>query len=147
MGAQKAEKLLTEQNLFSSEDIQDICQAIRYHNTVLYKGEYPLLEILRAADMMDMFGVISIQRALESKAHLPKFDPNNIKGETWSLSASQFDKRFKSGLGIGPTIVDQINFQISCFDNLTIESAKEAAKPLIEEMRQYILNLDHENSK
>jgi hypothetical protein len=94
--------------------------------------------------MMDLFGAVGIMRAFTSKASKPEYDINNIKGITWGATAKDFDVRFSSGLGIGDYIIDQINFQISCYDNLNIETAKELAKPLLDYMRNYIICLEKE---
>ena len=56
----------------------------------------------------------------------------------------RFDERIVKGLGIGETIIDQINFQMSYYDNLNTEAAKRLAKPLVEFMKEYVVQLEHE---
>lgn len=143
IGAEMAAKFLTENNLLTQNKIAEICNAIKYHNKNR-EGDGKLLKILRDADMMDLFGAVGIMRAFTSKSSKPEYDVADIKGETWQMQAVDFDKRFDSGIGIGNFIVDQINFQISCYGNLSTESAKQFAKPLVEFMTDYIKQLDTE---
>ena len=72
--------------------------------------------------------------------------PAQLKGETWGMPASAFTRRFAEGQGTGDYIVDQINFQISCYDNLSTAAARRAAVPLVEFMKAYIVQLDAEVS-
>jgi HD superfamily phosphodiesterase len=134
---------LAANNLLAPAGITEVCQAIKYHSKNR-EGSGKLLEILRDADMMDMFGAMGIMRAYTSKAAQPAYDAVNIKGETWQMSAQDFDRRFDEGLGIGHFIIDQINFQISCFDNLSTDSAKALARPLVDFMKKFILELARE---
>lgn len=143
VGAEMAAKFLTENNLLQQNKIDEVCNAIKFHNKNR-EGEGKLLKILRDADMMDLFGAIGIMRAFTSKSSKPEYDVADIKGETWQMSNSDFDKRFDNGIGIGNYIIDQVNFQISCYDNLSSESAKQFAEPLVEFMKDYIKQLDTE---
>jgi hypothetical protein len=127
--------------LLSKEAINEIYYAIKHHNTN-QKKPGTLLAILRDADMLDAMGIIGLMRAFNSKAHLPDYDPKNIKGVTWKFRNIDFDKRFAKKLGVGPTIIDQINFQISFFDNLNTKSARMLAKPLIDDMKKFVMKLD-----
>lgn len=146
VGAEMARKFLEENNFFVDDEIDEICNAIRFHNKNR-GGEGELLDILRDADMIDMFGAIGIMRALTSKHSKPQFDSSDVKGKTWEMSAKDFDDRFDSGVGIGDFIVDQVNFQISCYDNLKTETAKEYAKFSIEFMKGYLRQLEFEVEK
>lgn len=143
VGAEMAAKFLKEKNLFSQEKVDEICHAIRYHNKNR-EGEGNLLKILRDADMMDLFGAVGIMRAFTFKSSQPEYDPVNIKGETWKMTASDFDRRFDSNTGTGNFIVDHINFHISCYDNLSTETARQFAKPLVKFMINFINQLDTE---
>ncbi len=143
VGAEMSAKFLTENNLLTQDKIAEICNAIKFHNKNR-EGEGKLLKILRDADMMDLFGAVGIMRAFTSKSSKPEYDVADIKGETWQMKAVDFDKRFDGGIGIGNFIIDQINFQISCYDNLSTESARQFAKPLVEFMTDYIKQLDIE---
>lgn len=143
VGAEMTAKFLIENNLLDQDKIDEICNAIKFHNKNR-EGEGKLLKILRDADMMDLFGAVGIMRAFTSKSSNPEYNVVDIKGETWQMKAVDFDKRFDSGIGIGNFIIDQINFQISCYDNLSTESAKQFAKPLVEFMKDYIKQLNLE---
>jgi len=143
IGAEMAARFLRDNNLFPEERIEEIANAIRFHNSNR-EGSGKLLGILRDADMIDAFGAVGIMRAFTSKSSKPEYDPQNVKGDTWGISARGIDERFDRGLGVGDYIVDQINFQISYYDNLTTRTAKRLAKPLVEFMKDYIVRLEAE---
>ena len=143
IGAEMTAKFLLKNNLLTQEKINEVYNAIKYHNKNR-EGKGELLKILRDADMMDLFGAVGIMRAFTSKSSKPEYNSANIKGETWGMTSNDFDKRFDNGVGIGNFITDQINFQISCYDNLSTETAKQFAKPLVEFMENYIKQLDAE---
>lgn len=143
VGAIMAAQFLEKSQILSLEKIFEVCNAIKFHNKNR-EGAGRLLDIIRDADMMDLFGTIGIMRAFMSKATYQEYDETNIKGETWKMTASDFDKRFDSGIGIGQYIVDQINFQISCYDNLSTDSAKLLAQPLIKTMQDFLIQLEQE---
>ena len=143
IGAQTATRFLKENGLFAEEKIKEIANAIRYHSSPR-DGSGKLLEILRDADMMDAFGAIGIMRAFTSKSSKPEYNPENVKSDTWEITSRGFNQRFDKGLGIGDYIIDQINFQISYYDNLSTETAKQLAKPLVEFMKNYIIQLENE---
>ena len=107
-----------------------------------------LMEIIRDADLMDALGAIGLMRALTSKAFLPEYDPENIKGEGWNLSPAEFIQKFgfdsKRGLAPVNTIIDQINQQIRSIENLHTTTAKRLGAPLIEFMKQFVKKLDSE---
>ncbi len=141
-GAEIATGYLREQGWFNDKEIATIAEAISCHSSMSGGGR--LGEILRDADKLELFGAIGIMRAFTSKYMKSEYDPSDIRGETWEMTADDFTKRFKSGIGIGNYIVDQMNFQLSCYDNMSTETAKQLARPLVEFMRAYIIQLDLE---
>ena len=153
LGAEIAERFLKERSAFAEEQIEQIVLAIRYHGsrpsmvadlltTIGEKGR--LLEIIRDADTLDALGAVGLMRAFTSKSDKPEYALGNVKGDTWGLSSKGFSERFAQGLGIGETIIDQINFQISLYDNLSTETARRLAKPLVKFMREYLVQLERE---
>lgn len=153
LGAEIAESFLKENTTIAEEQIEQITLAIRHHcsppslvadllRTIGEKGR--LIAIIRDADTMDAIGAVGLMRAFTSKAAKPEYDPENFKGDTWGLSGIEFDERFAQGLGIGETIIDQINFQISYYDNLNTGTARRLAKPLVDFMKEYVVQLKHE---
>jgi HD superfamily phosphodiesterase len=136
VGAGLAATFLQEHDLFDEAAIQEIVYAIRYHMSLNGKGQ--LLAILQDADILDLLGAVGLMRGFTSKWDKPDYDPEAIKGETWGMSAGQFTERFHNGMGIGDTIVDQINFQISCYENLSTAAAKVFGQPLVAFMRQFM---------
>jgi hypothetical protein len=83
-------------------------------------------------------------RAFTSNYSKSEYDPENVKGETWGLAIGEFEDRFADGKGVGPTIADQINMQLSLYGNLRTETAKKTAEPLVAYMRAYLEQLERE---
>jgi HD superfamily phosphodiesterase len=144
MGAELAARFLQENKLFAPDEIAEICEAIVHHGRL--DGTTPLIHILRDADILDLLGTVGIMRAFTSKAQKPVYLPEHPRGETWSLSANDFTVRFQAGVGIGPTILDQINFGMSCYENLCTETAREWGRPLRDTMRQFVIQFANEVS-
>ena len=144
VGAEMAEQFMEEHQLFTSDEISEITHAIHWHDSVK-QDDSLLLAILRDADMLEIFGAVGLMRGMMFGSTLPEdYDPANIRGETWSMTARDFDARFAEGKRTGPTLVDHLNFQISCYDNLNTETAKQLALPLIDFMRSYVNQLVRE---
>jgi uncharacterized protein len=142
VGANIAGKFLTEQAVFTVPQIAEITEAIRQHSSLQVSNK--LGEILQDADILDLLGAVGLMRGFNSMGHKPEYDSQNVKGETWGLSSDQFTARFKSGIGVGPYILDQINFQISCAENLHTDSAKLFAKSLVAFMKALMEQLELE---
>lgn len=141
-GAEMAAQFLRENGLFSDPEITEIAMAIRNHTSL--DGEGTLDVILRDADILDLLGPVGIMRAFTSKAAQPEYLPDNVKGDTWGITAVEVTERFTSGQGIGPTIVDHLNFQISCYENLHTPSAREWARPLQAYMCSFLCELEEQ---
>ena len=144
VGAGLAGKFLQENELFTPNEIAEICEAIVYHGRL--DGNTPLIHILRDADILDLLGNVGIMRAFTSKANLRVYHPEHPCGETWGLTAADFTERFQASIGIGPTIMDQINFQMSCYENLCTETARAWGRPLRDTMRQFVTQFAQEIS-
>lgn len=145
IGAELAARFLQENKLFPQNEIEEICVAIVDHGRL--DGTAPLSHILCDADRLEMLGNVGIMRAFTSKAHLPVYHPEQPRGETWGFSADGFTARFQAGVGVGSTVLDQINFQISCYENLNTETAKAWGRPLRDIMRQFVINFAQEVSR
>ena len=138
-GAQAAAEFLEREGLFERDDIAVIAEAIRYHDRNR-EGAGPLLDVLRDADMMEIFGAVGILRS----PSMPICALDSPRGETWGFSAADFDARFDSGIRVGDTMVDFLNFHISCLDNLATETARTLARPRVEFVRAFIEELEQE---
>jgi HD superfamily phosphodiesterase len=158
LGAEIAEKYLTENTDLTEEVIGLITDAIRHHSSPPLVAEEhlaalgkkgTLLEIIRDADNLDALGTVGLMRAFTSKHFLPEYNPQNIKGDGWDLSSEDFRKKFgfdsKEGLAPVKTIIDQVNQQIRYFDeNLHTYTAKKLARPLVRFMKDFVIQLENE---
>jgi putative nucleotidyltransferase with HDIG domain len=142
-GAEIASDYLRVLGCLAEEEIAEIVLAVRYHNAI-GREVSSLQGILRDADILDMLGAMGIMRACTSKARMPEYDPEQVKGETWGLSNRDFAPRLASGDGPGPYIVDQINMQLSCAENMTTAAGRRFARPLVGAMRDFMVQLDSE---
>jgi hypothetical protein len=142
VGAEVAAAFLRSRGLFGESEVRAIAEAIRCHSGV--GGGGALGEILRDADKLDALGAVGIMRAFTSKYNKPAYGPQGVRGETWGLSIGGFEARFAAGAGIGPTIVDQVNFQISLGGDLRTATAQRFGAPLVAYMRAFVLQLSAE---
>jgi HD domain-containing protein len=139
VGAEVAAAFLRSNALFADSEVEAIAAAIRCHSVV--SGGGVLGEILRDADKLDTLGAVGIMRAFTSKYRKPPYGPQGVRGETWGLPIAGFEARFAAGLGIGPTIVDQIHFQISLGGDLRTATAQRLGAPLVAYMRAFVVQL------
>lgn len=136
-------KTFPDVGYFSKQEKENIIFMLKYHDKYkLAKSistDIKLLKLLRIlidADTLELFGERGYQRALETaeSRSWPKYNSNNPKGETFRLNSKQFDERFalkREGKLINviePSLVGQINFQISCADLLFTKAAKIKGK-------------------
>lgn len=153
VGAEVAGKFLSKNSTLTKEQIEQIILAIGYHSskpslkadltsTIGEKGK--LVEIISDADNMDGIGAVGLLRAFTSKYFLPEYEPGNVKGETWGLSSGGFTERLDKGLGLGKYIIDQVNLQISYYENLLTKTARQLAEPKVQFMKYFVLQLESE---
>lgn len=145
LGAQMAGDLLRRWDACDPEVVIEVTQAIRLHS-VMEESDSLLAAILRDADMLDSLGAAGLMRAFTSKAGVPEYDPEDVRGKTWGLGRHEWDARFDAGQGVGRFISDQVNFQIHFHENLNTASARRIADPLVEYMRGFLLQLESEVS-
>ena len=143
MGAALARDFLLSIPVFSPDDTEEIVNAIRHHVTNR-TGSGMLLDILRDADMMEFFGPFGLLRGVARASHKPVCYSGLPRGETWGMSSTDFDRRFDDGRGIGPCLVDDINFQASCYGNLATRTARRWAEPYVQFMRDFVLMLERQ---
>lgn len=141
-GAEMAAAFLRQHRLFTDTAVAEIAAAIRCHNSL--DGDAPLVYIIRDADILDLLGPVGIIRGCTSHAEKPEYPPGNIKGDTWGITAGAVTARFRAGQGAGPYLVDELNFQLSCYQNLSTQSAKEWARPLHAYMRTFLQALEQQ---
>jgi putative nucleotidyltransferase with HDIG domain len=148
VSAEMAGEFLRSNSDLNAEEIGIISDAILHHSLppsivqehlreVGEKGK--LVEILRDADIMDAVGVVGIVRGIASHYYLPEYDPENIRGDFWGMSANKY-----RSLPPVQTIVDQLNQQTGYLGNFHTATARNLAGPLIAYMREFVLQLERE---
>lgn len=143
VGAEFAHKYLSDKNYFTDEQIDEIITAIKYHDTKNErKGK--LLNIIRDAEIIDSFGAIGIMRAFISNPSLKDYDHKCVKGSTWEASNQYFKNNFAKGLDPGPFMIDEINFQMSRYEDLNTAAAKELGKTYLNFMKLFLVELEFE---
>lgn len=108
-----------------------------------------MLRILIDADTLELLGQRGYDRAIETAQSRgwPDYDYNNPKGETFGFSSDDFDKRFKLkregkvDFATEPSLVGQLNFQISCTDLLFTDWAKSKAFCGVKFLKEKIKNI------
>jgi uncharacterized protein len=143
VGAQMAYEFLKRGTLFPTDAIEQITHAIRYHCTNR-GGSGKLLDILRDADIIDSLGAIGVIRTVRYWLAKRDYDPDNVRSRTWQMTANDFDELFDKGLPLGDNVVDFMNFQISCYDNMATNTGKAIARPLVTFTQDYILQMEDE---
>ena len=141
-GAEVAGRFLRENNLLPEEQIIRVTDAIGNH-TRMKKDSSQLLDILQDADRLEAMGAVGIMRAFTSKSSWQDYNPDNIKGAMWGKCGEKYQGAFFPKPEEN-TIIDQINLQIHYYDNLNTETARRLAEPLVEYMKDFILQLEDE---
>jgi len=141
-GAEVAGRFLREKKLLPEEQIIQVTEAIENHSKMVEDGSQ-LLDILQDADSLEALGAVGIMRAFISKAAWQDYNPDNIKGAMWDKCGEEYRGVFFPGPE-EKTIIDQINMQIHYYDNLSTETARQLAEPLVKYMKQFIMQLERE---
>lgn len=130
-------------SIFSEQEKMTVMFLLKYHDkyqqTKLTSSDEKLLNLLRIlvdADTLELLGQRGYERAVETAKlrNWPEYDKEKPLGETYGFSAKQFDERFnlkrvgKLLNATEPTLVGQINFQISCSDLLFTNAAKRISE-------------------
>jgi putative nucleotidyltransferase with HDIG domain len=141
-GAEIAGKYLRENKLLPEDKVVRVTLAIEHHSGRNIPGD-PLLDILQDADCLEAFGAIGIMRACTSKADWPEYNPENIKGVMWGKCGEKYRGVFFPKPE-EETITDEINMQIHYYDSLNTDTARCLAEPLVQYMKDFILQLEGE---
>ncbi len=138
-GAEMAEKFLQSIGMHEGR-ISEICHAIRYHDSNRKGESTKLLDIVRDADIMELLGPIGIMRAGAGGYYLPVSDDSG-KGQYANHSAKDFDELFDVGKVKWESLLDILNFQNSCYENLKTDAAKKIAKKWVDYSKRFLKEL------
>lgn len=142
-GAQAAEKFLNQKKLFSPLERALICEAVRWHNSQIPNASL-VVQIIRDADMLDGSGVMGVARACMHKYFMPLYCKKYPKGIAWDKGPAYFQKLFAQHQDPGETVLDIINFQISCKTVFNTKYARKVNQCLVKRARRFILELEQE---
>jgi HD superfamily phosphodiesterase len=144
IGGELTLKYLTEQNFFNEEQRQQIAEAISLHNTIEKNPNNDLVAILRDADILDLLGAAGIMRTFIAKHEMPAYVENDIKGLGWQKGNDYFTQLIKAQKPICNNIIDQLNFNLSCVENMQTSVGKNFANDKVDYLKKFIEQLERE---
>ena len=134
IGAKMTYQFLIKNKLISKEKIDQITYAVACHGR---GGKGWLVKILQDADKLDGLGALGIMRGIQGTHILPEYiDPQGNEKTIWR--PEEATKILRKQKYVGNSVIENINFQISWYQNIHTKSAKKIAQPLIKFMKEYI---------
>lgn len=134
IGAKMAYQFLTKNKLVSKEQADQITYAVACHGR---GGKGWLVQILQDADKLDGLGAIGLMRGIQGAPNLPEYiHPQGKEKNKWQTGeATRILQKQKH---VGQSVIENLYFQISWYQNIHTKSARKIAQPLIQFMKEYI---------
>jgi len=134
IGAKMTYNFLTKNKLVSKEEAEQITYAVACHGR---GGKGWLVEITQDADKLDGLGAIGLMRGIQGTHILPEYINKKAeeKNKWGKIEATKILQKQKY---VGSSVIENINFQISWYQNIHTKSAKKIATSLIKFMKEYI---------
>jgi len=141
---------------FTNSEKETIRFLLKYHDKYLEASKattdgklLKMLRVLIDADTLELLGRRGYERAVETaeSKNWAEYNPLNPLGETCGFGPRQFDERFISKKKgeitdvIEPSLVGQLNFQISCGELLYTRLAKSKGAKGVDYLKEKIVEL------
>lgn len=137
-----AEEYLQSKAWFSEEELGRLLYAIGNHSK---GGEGDLVCLLQDADRLDGLGAMGIAREFQHHWYLPDYDPERVL-KPFILGKEEVDAFFTDNpqKPIIDYALDSFAFQLSWYDKIHTNTAKELAKPLAAYMQEFLKEFENE---
>lgn len=134
IGAKMAYQFLTKNKLISKKETEEVTYAVANHGR---GGQGWLVNITQDADKLDGLGAIGLMRGIQGTHILPEYI-NSQGNEKTIWKSGEATKILRKQKHVGNSVIENLNFQISWYQNIHTKSAKKIATPLIQFMKEYI---------
>jgi len=137
-----AEEYLKSKAWFSEEELTRLLYAIGNHSK---GGDGGLVCLLQDADRLDGLGAMGIAREFQHHWYLSDYDPEHVL-KPFTMRKDEVDAFFTENpqKPIVAYALDSFAFQLSWYERMHTNTAKELAKPLVAYMSEFLHEFERE---
>lgn len=136
---QIARKFLNKLNFFSPDEINLVCRGIKLHGR---GGKEKFVQIIKDADMMELWGAAAVARAFSYFYDKPYFiDKSSFKSKAWT------QEKINKNINTRPwekSVVDNLMFNLDVYNDISTKTARRLAKEKVEYLKEFIRQLKKE---